>query len=123
VGNPYLLNGNITVDDRSTLTIDPGVVVKAASVGLYVNGTLSAQGTADAPIIFTSSADDEVGGDTDNNQDAVLPAPGNWKGIVFRNTTNANKSILANAEIRYATGGYSLEDGTSPTIRQVTTLP
>ena len=50
VGNPYVVQSDIAVDDMSTLTIDPGVVIKFWRSRLYVSGVLLAQGSADAPI-------------------------------------------------------------------------
>jgi len=65
-GNVYQLGGRITVLDGATLTIQPGVIVKgeagtgANATALLVarGGTLLAEGEADAPIIFTSVADE-----------------------------------------------------------------
>ncbi len=65
-GNVYQLGGRITVLDGATLTIEPGVIVKgeagtgANATALLVarGGTLIADGDADAPIIFTSVADE-----------------------------------------------------------------
>lgn len=62
----YVLAGRITVLDGATLTIEPGTVVKGqpgaaqSATALLVarGGKLMAEGTADAPIIFTSVADD-----------------------------------------------------------------
>lgn len=62
----YILGGRITVEAGATLTIDAGTVIKgeagtgANSTALLVarDGTLNANGTADAPIIFTSVADE-----------------------------------------------------------------
>jgi hypothetical protein len=88
-GSPYIVTGDVTVrhsqfgaSNIATLTIDPGVEVRfEPGTGLYVGykggrpyyhsyyGALTAQGTASAPIIFTS--------------DAAGPAPGDWKGIYF----------------------------------------
>ncbi|CAB1064228.1 hypothetical protein D1BOALGB6SA_9020, partial [Olavius sp. associated proteobacterium Delta 1] len=66
---------------------DPGVEVRfEPGTGLYIGykaghpyyhsyyGALSAQGTETAPITFTSNA--------------AIPAPGDWKGIYFRDQTN-----------------------------------
>lgn len=62
----YVLGGRITVLDGVTLTIEPGTVIKgqagtgANATALLVarGGKLMAEGTADAPIIFTSVADE-----------------------------------------------------------------
>ncbi|HZY25636.1 MAG TPA: hypothetical protein VFE71_07410, partial [Bacteroidales bacterium] len=57
----YFINGEINIGSNSVLTIQPGTVIKFAansslSIGYYSNATLIANGTADKPIIFTSSA-------------------------------------------------------------------
>ncbi len=62
----YILGGRVTVVDGVTLTIEPGTVIKgeagtgANATALLVarGGTLLAEGRADAPIIFTSVADE-----------------------------------------------------------------
>ncbi|KOH43342.1 hypothetical protein NC99_37690 [Sunxiuqinia dokdonensis] len=65
-GNVYVLGNRVSVLDGATLTIEPGVIVKgqagtgANATALLVarGGKLMAEGTADAPIIFTSVADE-----------------------------------------------------------------
>lgn len=65
-GNTYILVGRIFVNDEVTLSIEPGVVVKGeagsgtnASALVVARGAkLVAEGTAEAPIIFTSVADE-----------------------------------------------------------------
>jgi hypothetical protein len=64
--NVYQLGGRIAVEAGATLTIEPGTIIKG-EVGTGANATallvargakLMAEGTADAPIIFTSVADE-----------------------------------------------------------------
>jgi hypothetical protein len=62
----YILGGRITVEAGATLTIEAGTVIKAEAgtganaTALLVarDATLLAEGNADAPIIFTSIADE-----------------------------------------------------------------
>lgn len=64
--NVYQLAGRITVLDGATLTIEPGTIIKgeagtganATALLIARGGKLMAEGTADAPIIFTSVADE-----------------------------------------------------------------
>ncbi len=62
----YQLGGRIAVEAGATLTIEPGTIIKgeagtgANATALVVarNAKIMAEGTADAPIIFTSVADE-----------------------------------------------------------------
>lgn len=82
--SPFEVTSNVTVNTGSTLTIEPGVVVKFdAGTNLTVldGATITANGTAAAPITFTSIKDDSVGGDLNGDGNATTPAPGDWDGI------------------------------------------
>ena len=74
-GTDYVLNGALFVKDGATLTIDAGVTVRALAGGtdVYIlvekGGKIIADGTAANPIRFTSNA--------------VIPAPGDWGGIII----------------------------------------
>jgi hypothetical protein len=63
-GSPYLVTGSIVVFPNRTLTIEPGVEVIVTAdntfntgnfIYLEVRGSLVANGTSNAPIVFTSS--------------------------------------------------------------------
>jgi hypothetical protein len=59
----YVLRGRVTVPAGVTLTVGPGQIIKEAdfrSDALSVAGTLIAQGTVDAPVVFTSYQDDSA---------------------------------------------------------------
>ncbi|MBW2494692.1 MAG: hypothetical protein JRE43_08065, partial [Deltaproteobacteria bacterium] len=81
-GNPYVMTGDVTVSEGVTLTLSPGVVVKADSTlrELIVLGTLVANGTAEQPIVLTSYKDDSAHGDTNADGAATMPAFGDWVG-------------------------------------------
>lgn len=74
-GNEYILNGALFVKDGATLTIEPGVTVKALAGGtdVYIlvekGGKIVANGTAASPIKFTSNA--------------ASPSAGDWGGIIL----------------------------------------
>jgi hypothetical protein len=109
-GSPYVMTGDVTVDSGVTLTVDAGVSVVAAAtdalalgasptlVELNVNGTLLVNGTADAPVSFTSA---NASGSSD------------WYGVVVAGgvATISNGSFAhANYGVWGQTGGLSLED-------------
>ncbi|WP_407556321.1 hypothetical protein [Winogradskyella sp. 4-2091] len=70
--NIYQLNQKVVVSEGVNLTINPGTIIKGsagtgslASALIVARGaTLNAQGTADQPIIFTSTSDDISCGET-----------------------------------------------------------
>ena len=89
-GKTYILKSRIAVVDGVTLTIEPGVIVKGEA-GTGSNATaliiargamLLAEGTAEAPIIFTSVADEiEPGMIESPNLDPTIT--GLWGGLLI----------------------------------------
>jgi hypothetical protein len=89
--SPYVLDGDVTVEENVTLILEPGTILKfdAYSRDLKVNGELMAIGTPDDPIIFTSIEDDEYGGDTNGDGDATKPGANDWAAVwLFENSNN-----------------------------------
>ncbi|MCA9049875.1 MAG: right-handed parallel beta-helix repeat-containing protein, partial [Planctomycetaceae bacterium] len=83
------------------LTVGAGQVVAAevfSGVNLFVDGTLSAVGTAAAPIVFTSERDGAVGVNIDNSSPSE--GRGNWDGVQLR--AGSTNDVLAHVEFRYA---------------------
>ena len=99
----YWFSGDITVPQDKTLTIAPGQIIKRPYFGdLFVQGSLAADGTVAAPIIFTEHRDDTAGGDSNNNGTGSVPAAGNSGRIHFSSTSTGN--VMDHVEVRY--GGY-----------------
>lgn len=99
---PYILetsgpNYSAYVDSGVTLTIEPGVILKGNSDNstIYINGSLTSNGTLAEPVIFTSFKDDAKGGDTNGDGAASTPQINDWSRISFSagsvgNLTNTN---------------------------------
>ena len=91
--NEYVLNGLVFVGEGSSLTIQPGTVVKgkpgqgenASALVVARGGKIFAAGTADKPIIFTAEADD-----VSNPNDLPLDARGLWGGVIILGRASLN---------------------------------
>ncbi len=91
--NEYVLNGLVFVGEGSSLTIQPGTVVKgkpgqgenASALVVARGGKIFAAGTADKPIIFTAEADD-----VSNPNDLPLNARGLWGGVIILGRASLN---------------------------------
>jgi hypothetical protein len=99
---PYVVTGQVTIGIGAELTIEPGTIVKFASTSssMSVHGGVVADGTAGAPITFTSLADDSVGGDT-GADGPTSGSPGGWSAIKFWANTSGSFDYSV---FRY--GGY-----------------
>ena len=126
--NVYIVSCDVTVESGSVLTIEPGTVVKFQfDDSLTINGKLVAQGSLAAPVYFTSFRDDTIGGDTNGDGNATVPAVENWGRIQFAEESD-DSSIIEHAVIRYSgNDGYSTDDfgaiqlmKASPTLRNIT---
>lgn len=112
---PYLVDGTLTVEASSTLTIDPGSNIRP-SASLSILGTLNATGTPDQPITFTGRKADGT--------------PNDWYGIYFG--PGAGNSRLRQCKILgagrenlgYFNGGWRRTavyiDGSSPNLQNLT---
>ena len=85
----YIVSNSVTVASGATLTLQPGTILKFnTGCQLTVNGTLDAQGTRAAPIVFTSLKDDEHGGDANGDGEKTRPTGGDWRYIYVSGTAN-----------------------------------
>ncbi|MEZ5964630.1 MAG: right-handed parallel beta-helix repeat-containing protein [Planctomycetota bacterium] len=103
-GTALVLGGHLTVPVGTTLTLAPGVIFKSNGTIATVQGTLTAAGTADSPVIFTSIHDDAAGGDTNGNGNATVGGPNQWYGLVFED--GADNSTLVHTIVRDSGIGY-----------------
>ncbi|AEE49027.1 CARDB domain-containing protein [Haliscomenobacter hydrossis] len=105
----YYLSESLILASNVSLTIDPGVIIKlkgvanGSEVSITVNGKLTARGSAETPIIFTSSRDDAFGGDTHNDGNSSRPAIGDWFSIIINSNAGVN-SVFEHCQFRY--GGF-----------------
>lgn len=93
---PYVIGSSyLTIDDNAEVTIEPGVTIAMSessyiSVGYYSSGKLTAVGTEEKPITFTSNAKDKAAGD--------------WGGIRFYEYASKSSAL------KYCNIEYSGED-------------
>ncbi len=83
-GVEYLLESALIVPEGFTLTINPGVVVRAAIgsdvyVAVLQGGTINAEGTSSNPIVFTSNS--------------ATPNPGDWGGLIVLGRAPINSVV------------------------------
>ncbi|MDA0912783.1 MAG: T9SS type A sorting domain-containing protein [Bacteroidetes bacterium] len=91
--NVYLLDGFVFVNDGDVLTIEAGTVIKgksgsgadASALIVARGGQIQANGTADAPIIFTFESD-ALDGSTPFN------VRGQWGGVILLGNASLNSS-------------------------------
>lgn len=118
VAGIYLVTRPIAVAEGASLAIAPGVVVKfELGAGLTVHGTLTAVGTAESPIVFTSVRDDNVAGDLPADGPTV-PSPGDWGELAFVGP-GSDGSQLAHCEVWFGGGGSGALvhcDGAAPQL-------
>jgi hypothetical protein len=104
---PYIINGSLTIENGSSLTIQPGVKVYFhKDANLNVDGNLIVNGTVAEPVLFCSDRLEELYSDE----------PGQWKGIFLKRTGNG---LIRNAIIKNASVGItsdSLSSNVNPKL-------
>lgn len=91
----YILNGFVFVNSGQTLTIEAGTVIKgragqgseASALIVARGGRVIAEGTADAPIIFTAEQDDVT-----LPNDVPAGTSGLWGGLIVLGKASLNSS-------------------------------
>jgi len=102
--SPYVIEGDVNIGRYGSLTVDRGVVVKFstdASLTVHADVDVVIFGTEDDPVVFTSLRDDSVVGDTNEDEGATLPSPGDWGYVSF-----GAGAWNENMEIQYLTVRY-----------------
>jgi hypothetical protein len=105
-GSPYVVQGTLVVNGGS-ISIEPGVVVKLATDATInvLDGSLLAQGTDAAPIIFTSLADDSVAGDTNADGAATDPDLNRWN--MIKTAQEHAQVTMAHVRFSFSGSGWS----------------
>ncbi len=103
--SPYVLQGDVILDNNATLVIEPGVEVRMEAGASFTlrRGALQALGTAAQPIVVTSNA--------------ATPAPGDWSQWRFTAGTVSAQTQLDNVRIAYGSG--VVIEGASPVLNNV----
>lgn len=115
---PYLVYDYAFVDSSSVLTIEPGAKIYFhKGAGLYVKGTVIANGTLDRPILFTA----------DRLEDSYKHIPDQWNSILLYSGSHDNvfnHVTIQNASIGLQVGtleheGYASVKLTNSVIRNM----
>ena len=88
----WIMNGKVVVRNGGTLTIQEGTIIKAedgqgtdaTALVIARGGTLTANGTAESPIVFTDKADQLSYSNTDRiSPNRVATDTGKWGGVII----------------------------------------
>lgn len=113
-GTEYDLTSALIVPDGITLTIEPGVVIRATTgsdvyVAVQQGGVIMAEGTSSNPIVFTSNS--------------ATPNPGDWGGLIVLGRAPINSVVGGDATSTSEIGGLpyggSIANDDSGIIRYV----
>jgi len=115
---PYVFYSSFTINSTGALTVASGSSLKCNN-WIYVDGALNAIADKGQRIIFTTDKNDNVGGDTNADGVATVPARSSWGGIYFRDGSKDAQCILRRCDVTFGGsgnhGGIIIENA-SPTI-------
>ncbi len=110
----YSLTSALIVPEGFTLTVEPGVVVRAATgsdvyIAVLQGGIINAEGSSSNPIVFTSATS--------------TPNPGDWGGLILLGKAPINSVVGGDATSTSEIGGLpyggSIVDDNSGILRYV----
>lgn len=99
---PYYFPNHYTVGSDYTFTVDPHNIIKVNNNRRFtIEGAIIADASPDSTIYFTSYADDNLGGDTNNDGTASSPNATSWNGIDIASSSGST-SVFRHTQISYA---------------------
>ncbi|HBM45891.1 MAG: Polymorphic membrane protein [Parcubacteria group bacterium GW2011_GWF2_38_76] len=119
--SPYLVpkSSTLTIREGVNFNIEPGVTIKFGDgASIRSEGKISANGTAEKPIVFTAFSDDDYGGDMNSDgmcgkgnasSTASCPSVGKWYGVIL--LSKEKSSIFKNTIFRYGGLNYGTTKG------------
>ena len=116
-GSTYRVGGTFTIANGATLTIPAGTVLKmepGAQIVVNAGGTLKANGTRAAPVVFTSVNDDSYSGKTEGSNSN--PQPGDWTRIAINGTAFFDFTKILYSSRNSTTGAINMNGGTTTFI-------
>ena len=91
--SPYIIDGDIMVDEGVTLEIESGVECRFDGFyGIYIEGSLIVNGTSSAVVVFTSNE--------------ISPSKKDWSGIYFNDASDDSRCRIEYSQISY--GAYGI---------------